>query len=307
MNAIGSDRNYGCRIKTDLVYKNYAAVVMENEVFRLTMLPGKGSDIIELLHKPSDTDFAWFTQLGLRRKEAIFADYQSQYQGGWQEIFPSLSAEHHHQGMPMPRYGEAALVEWAYDIVRDDPKEIGVRFSYTCRTMPLRLEKTVIMKSGVPGFSFTETATNLSPAPLHADWGHHITFGTPFLQPGTVIELPTEELPKFVTLEKGAPYDFSVHNKLTDGMYRLLRPDGIGAEVRWNKERWPCLWFWREFGGNLGGPYYGCNYNVGLEMFSSPPAHTLAENVEKGTAIAFEPYASLDAELHFSVIDQRTL
>ncbi|RAP77899.1 DUF4432 family protein [Paenibacillus montanisoli] len=307
MNAIGSDRNYGCRIKTDLIYKGYAAVIMENEVFRLTMLPGKGSDVVELLYKPSDTDFIWFTQLGLRRKEPIFADYQSQYQGGWQEIFPSLSADHNHEGMNMPRYGEAALVEWAYDVVQDDPEAIGVRFSYTCRTMPLRLEKTITMKSGDAGFSISETVTNLSPAPLHADWGHHITFGEPFLQPGTVIELPAEEMPRYVTPAKGSPYEFCWFDTVTEGKYRLLRPDGIGAEVRWDKERWPCLWFWREFGGNKGGPYYGCNYNVGLEMFSSAPAHKLIDNVEKGTAIAFEPYASHHSELHFAVIDQRAI
>jgi hypothetical protein len=162
------------------------------------------------------------------------------------------------------------------------------------------------MNSGISGFSIKETVTNLSPARLHADWGHHITFGTPFLQPGTVIELPTEEMPRYVTLERGGPYEFNVFRKLTDGAYRLVRPDGIGAEVRWDKERWPCLWFWREFGGDKGGPYYGCNYNVGLEMFSSPPAEKLIDNVEKGTAIGFEPYASHDSELHFAVIDQRS-
>ena len=34
---------------------------MENELLRLTILVGKGTDIIELLYKPKDIDFMWIS------------------------------------------------------------------------------------------------------------------------------------------------------------------------------------------------------------------------------------------------------
>ena len=41
-------------------------VALENEVVRVEVLVDKGSDIISFLHKPSDTDFMWHREAGLR-------------------------------------------------------------------------------------------------------------------------------------------------------------------------------------------------------------------------------------------------
>jgi hypothetical protein len=39
---------------------------MENELIRVTVLADKGADIIEFLHKPTDTDFLWRSPQGVR-------------------------------------------------------------------------------------------------------------------------------------------------------------------------------------------------------------------------------------------------
>ncbi|MFC5403409.1 hypothetical protein [Cohnella soli] len=298
-----ADRNYGCRIKTDLQYKGYAMIVMENELFRLSVLPGKGTDVIELLYKPADMDFAWLTQLGLRRAETAFADFQSRYEGGWQEIFPSLSGEHVYEGTKLATYGEAWLAEWDYAVVCDDEVDIAVRFEYKLRAMPFRIKKTIAMRAGEPGFRVSESIANESPATVYADWGHHITFGTPYLQPGVVVELPRTN-GTIVMPERGAPGGFDVLDDLSEGLYRLIRPDGLGAQVQWDLETWPYLWFWRDFGADKGGPYYGCHYNIGLEMFTSPPAASLADSRDAGTAIRFGAWEERRANLAFRVIDE---
>ena len=297
---MASDRNFGCRIKRDLVYKGYETVIMENELFRLMLLPGKGSDVIELLHKPSDTDFCWLTHLGLRRREPVFADFQSQYEGGWQEILPNIGGEDGGEGMvPLERYGEASLSEWDWSVVQDDPEQIKVRLSYTLRTLPLKVEKAIVMSAMSPGFTMEETVVNEAPARIDFDWGHHITFGTPFLQPGTRVELPGPYA-SCVTPERGGAGGFAAL-PVDEGRYRLVRPDGIGAQVSWDRETWPYLWFWRDFGESSAPPYYGLHYNVGLELFSSPPG-TLTESIERGTALRLEPHGSRSARLVFSVI-----
>ncbi|GGD90289.1 hypothetical protein [Paenibacillus nasutitermitis] len=296
------DRNYGCRIKQDLMYKGYETVVMENERFRLTILPGKGTDMVELLHKPTDTDFIWFTRLGLRRREPAFSDFQAQYEGGWQEILPHLSGRHEYKGTPMETYGEASLTSWSYQVMEDTPEVISVMFSNSLRTLPLTVEKTITMRSGQAGFRIEETLSNSSPAVVHADWGHHITFGTPFLKPGTMIHLPDGSGEAYCVPEQGSLGGFEVL-KAVHNQYKLTGPDGIGAEVGWNREVWPYVWFWRDFGGERVPPYYGCHFNVGLELFSSPPAASLEESEKRGTAIRLEPYGSLKSDLSFKVIE----
>jgi hypothetical protein len=267
---MSQDRNFGCRIRSDLIYKGYDAVIMENECFRIMMLPGKGSDVVELLHKPTDTDFVWYTRMGLRKREAAFMDFQQQYEGGWQEILPNLSGKHQYNGITMEAYGEVSLTSWDYVILEDAQDSIQVRFTNRLRTMPLRVEKTVRMVSGEPGFSFVETVHNESPAELHLDWGHHITFGTPFLAPRTVIELPGSHKP-YIVPEQGSEGGFDAM-VAGEGRYRLMREDGMGAEVLWDHTIWPWLWFWREYGKDHGPPYYGNHFNVGLEVFTSSPA-----------------------------------
>jgi hypothetical protein len=295
-----NDRNYKCRIKQDLIYKGYSALVMENELFRLTILPGKGTDVIELLHKPSDTDFCWFTELGLRRKEAVFADFQTQYEGGWQEILPNLSGKHIHQGIEMEAYGEVSLVEWDYEVIKNHTEEIIVRFFYSLRTLPLTIEKVIKMTSGQAGFSLFESILNDSNENIEFDWGHHITFGTPFLVPGIEIELPAP-YSSFTVPDRGSKGGFE-SRRVEEGRYRLIREDGIGVDLQWDKDVWPYVWFWRDFGGEVIPPYYGMHFNVGLEMFSSPPTASLTESIEKGTSIRLEASCAKKSELHFTVL-----
>ncbi|GAA3311805.1 hypothetical protein [Nonomuraea dietziae] len=61
------------------------------------MLADKGGDVVEFLHKPSDTDLVWLSPQGLRRPlppaggrtdVGAFVDH---YEGGWQESSPTAA------------------------------------------------------------------------------------------------------------------------------------------------------------------------------------------------------------------------
>lgn len=88
------ERNYGCRI-TQTIFRGLRTVTLENELIRVTVLADKGSDIIEFLHKPTDTDFMWRSPQGVRnpttfvptipRPEGAFLDY---YEGGGRSVCP---------------------------------------------------------------------------------------------------------------------------------------------------------------------------------------------------------------------------
>jgi hypothetical protein len=48
-------------------------------------------------------------------------------------------------------------------------------------------------------------------------------------------------------------------------------------------------------------PFFGSDYNIGLEMFNVPPKLTLSEAVERGLALAVPPLGSITSWLEFEV------
>lgn len=281
----------------------YEMVILESDVFRLVILPSKGTDLIELLHKPSQTDFMWWTALGLKAATEPPSDFQSQYQGGWQEIFPNLGSSHIHNGVSLRAYGEVCLLPWSYKIVIDQPDHVAVCFYITLHDLQFKLEKTIHLRNGMAGFEFKECATSLANTVQHADWGQHITFGEPFLTPGTTLELPSPTRPSFTIPERGTAGGFEALDDITQGMYRLIRPDGLRVQISWDASLWSCLWFWRDFAGENVAPYFGQHFNIGLEMFSSKPAERLQDNINLGTALRFEAGQTRASWLRFEVID----
>jgi catechol 2,3-dioxygenase-like lactoylglutathione lyase family enzyme len=303
-NTSAKSQDANCRTSNYTKLEGYEAVVLENDLFRLTVLPGKGSDIVELLHKPNDTDLMWWTAFGLLPASNLPTDFQSQYEGGWQEIFPNLAGSHVHEGVLLQAYGQVSLIPWSHEVVTDEPDHVAVCFSVNLQTLPFRLEKTIHVRRDIPGFQLEERAINLSSLEQYADWGHHITFGEPFLTPQTRLELPSPKRPSFVIPERGAAGGFEALADLTQGQYRLIRPDGMGARVSWDASVCPYLWFWRDFAGENVAPYFGRHFNIGLELFSSPPAERLQDNIDAGTALRFEAGQTRDFWLHFEVIHE---
>ncbi|MFG3441496.1 DUF4432 family protein [Nonomuraea sp. NPDC047897] len=189
-------RNWAARLRP-VVLDGLRAVVLENERLRVTVVPGKGGDVVEFLDKRSDTDFVWLSPQGLRDPAghlrgagddvALFTD---DYEGGWQECFPNGGAPSEYRGARLAQHGEVAGLPWAAEVVADREDEVAVRLSVRTRRMPYLLEKTFRLRSGTAVLEVEGRATNESDVPLHAMWGQHLVYGRPFLRPGARIRLP---------------------------------------------------------------------------------------------------------------------
>ena len=97
-------RNHSCRIHDNFKIGKLAAVVLENEKLRITVVAGRGADVVEFLHKPDDLDLVWLSVKGLADGEVNY-NYQDplgtfidEYPGGWQTIFPNGGAASNDQG-----------------------------------------------------------------------------------------------------------------------------------------------------------------------------------------------------------------
>lgn len=266
---------------------------------------------------------------------ATFLDY---YPGGWQEIFPNGGAPSSYLGASFGQHGEVSNLPWDYRVVEDGEDAVAVRFSVRTQKMPFLLEKLLRLRSGEGGIQFEETLTNESAVHLRAMWGHHIVFGRPFLEEGCRVRMPegTSVVPHDEPIdpdgrrvrggesyswplaadESGAEVDLSVlpargtpseivyMRNLSEGWYEIDNPKkNLGFRVEWAVRQMPYLWFWQEFGASSFYPWYGRNYNVGLEPFSSFPTNGIEGAVENGTALSIGPSETKMFSLRADVLE----
>jgi hypothetical protein len=189
-------RNWGCRLHETTV-QGIEAVVLENRSLRLTVLTGKGTDLVECLYKPLDLDFVWLTADGIRDPADVaggaaddVAAFIDHYEGGWQEVFPNGGAPASLQGAALAQHGEVAGLPWDWEIVSDRAEAVALRCTVRARRLPFRLAKTIRLAGDGPVLEIESTSTNESGVTLPAMWGAHVALGRPFLRPGSRIRLP---------------------------------------------------------------------------------------------------------------------
>jgi hypothetical protein len=96
-------------------------------------------------------------------------------------------------------------------------------------------------------------------------------------------------------------------SELDTGEYKLLnRSLGLGVQLTWDKEQFPYLWYWLEWGGSFGYPFYGRCRVAALEPFSSIPGTGLANALGRGTALLFSAGEQRSTELTLSVLPVTT-
>jgi galactose mutarotase-like enzyme len=328
------ERNFGCRI-WETLYRGLPMVTLENEALRVSLLAGKGADVFEFLHKPTDTDFMWRSPLGVRnpahfvpsvgRADGAFLDY---YEGGWQECFPTGGNAIEHAGTSFGLHGEVSLMPWDYAIEVDTPATVAVKFWVRTVRTPFLLEKTVRLERHSSVLHIAARVVNEGAEPLDFVWGQHPAFGAPFLDDSCVIDLPgatvqTLELEANSRLAaatglhwphalgrdgaeihlahipgpEAKSHDLAFLSDLQAGWYALTNTNRqVGFGMVWPLQVFPALWFWQVYGGAFGSPWYGRTYNIALEPWTSPHA-TLHEAQAHGTQRTLAAGAALTVEL----------
>ncbi|HLV97341.1 MAG TPA: DUF4432 family protein [Ktedonobacterales bacterium] len=323
-------RNWGARI-LEYTYQGMRTVFLENEQLRIGILVDKGTDLFEFTYKPQDQDFIWLSPGGVRNPTSYLstspdplATFLDAYPGGWQEIVPNGGAPSSYLGAHFGQHGEVSNLPWDYRILEDTEEQVAVIFTVRLQKVPFAVEKTLRLRSGERCLSIEEVLVNESDIPLRAMWGHHITFGQPFLDEHCSIRLPeqitvhshpTPIHPQgrrvngnklyswpFVEGVDGGLIDLSrmpsrgtiseivYLSGFQQGWYEIFNQrKGLGLRVEWDAQTMPYLWFWQEFGASHGYPWYGRAYTIGLEPFSSHPTDGIAQAVANETALVLAP------------------
>lgn len=291
-------RNWGARVHEGGRFAGYRCVVVENATLRVTLLDGRGADVVEFLHKPTDTDFCTFARRGLRPPDASRGrPFMDIYYGGWQEVFPSGGTPCVHGGAQFDQHAEVALLPWRVEVVRDTPEQVVVALETRCLQTPFRLRRTLTLDATTPRLEVESTAFNESPSSLPVMWGQHLAFGAPYGGPDCRLTLPegarvipvpgSLELPALTQApQPGERASVTYLTGFRDGRYTVRAPSRpVGLEVTWEAALLPYLWCWRE-AGTPGFPWYGREYFFGLEPFAGYPTEGLAAAVANGSALA---------------------
>ena len=335
MNSYLAPRNFGCRI-TEFNFMGYSAVALQNESLRITVLAGKGADLIEFLYKPVDLDFLWLSYPGLRPAGLptvgvpdASGSFLDTYPGGWQEVLPNFGEPCVHKGASLGLHAEVSLLPWQYTILQDDPTCVSVQFSVRCIRTPFALTRVMTLCPGSV-LRLQEKLVNESSETVDCTWGHHPALGGAFLDetcrihvPPCRVKTPQEYVSPNARLEKaqdsvwpfvrtrgGEMVDLSIvpppsqksHDMaylydLKAGWYAVTNQSrNVGFGMVWDSRLFKYLWFWQVFRGWSGYPWYGMTYNMALEPCSSYPP-SLAQAVQSGTQLRLEPGERVETEL----------
>jgi hypothetical protein len=319
-------------------------VELENDLLKISILAGRGADLAELTYKPKNFNLAWQTSTGWPTKKtpvnhpADVDSFLNGYPGGWQSVFPNGGAPSKYKGIEFGQHDEVSMLSWDYEIVKDHEEEISIKFTTFTQKVKFKYEKTFSLRKGEAIVFLDEKVTNLVDGTNEAMWGNHISFGEPFIDEFSRIEIDasTRVIPHPEAIssvgrrvglqnefkwpmaygENGEVIDFSripakntmseilyLHG-FTNACYLVTSPtQGLAARVTWDRTNFPYLWFWQEFGGANEYPWFGKHFNIGLEPFSSYPTNGLAEAVSNGSALVFAPFEEKTSSLKFEVLE----
>lgn len=328
-----------CAITDEYQRKGLDVLHLENEALRVEILVGKGGDVTEIRDKRTDTNVLFETPHewhppgeGIGHSDSVFT-FMDSYPGGWQNVLPAAGGPTTVDGAPFALHGESSLVPWEYRILDDTNERVAVRLSATLSRYPYDLERDISLASGESTLRVTDTVQNSGEVGTYYSWLQHIALGSPLIGPSASLSVPCEtvhvdpgmtndtaRLPpgetfdwpvyRFndgeVDLRKFPPKKARVHDLvaltgLDDGRYTVTNPDlDLGVTVSFPASMYEYLWYWQPFGGFTDAPYFGRNYNVGLEPCTSIPNAGLSEAIENGTANHLDAGEQVTATVEFT-------
>lgn len=305
-------------------------VQLSSSQMAVTVLPGKGCDIVSLTDRRTGVDVLLKTPWPQRPPGTLPPRATSQmawldrYPGGWQLLVPNGGPDTEAAGTTWGFHGEACLLPWALHDVTPSTAHLSVELF----TAPLRIERRLTVTDAT--LRVEERITNTAPVPLDFMWSHHPAFGAPFLEAGCRLETTaatfrTDDVTSggLLAPDQKTPWPTA---RARDGAEVDLReipgPDqpreGLGyltdfpgeeataaitnprlaltARLRWPRAVFPHAWLWQEVHGTPGFPWFKRLYTVAVEPASTIPGLGLAAAVRRGGhPVHLDPHGSRDA------------
>jgi galactose mutarotase-like enzyme len=329
----------------DASYRGVDAVALENSLVRVSVLPEKGADVVELRDRRVDADVLFDAPHNWQPLDGAYvpstdagANWMDYYPGGWQDCLPLAGNDPSAHGAAYGIHGETSLQAWEYDVVEDSPDRAEVAFTCNLVRYPFHVERTLALEGGSSTLSVTERVVNEGAVELPYVWLQHLAYGAPLLSGDTVVDLPggrvtVEEEPQGespltcgesfdwpesesgVDMRDVPPRDAGVHDlsyvhDLPEGWYAVTdRAEEFGVAVSFDHSLFESVWCWRAFGGFEASPFFGREYVLGLEPCTGWPAGDVPESHDEdgtGTLERLSPGETVETSLEVTTyVDRR--
>lgn len=108
----------------------WETAVLDNDVLRVLVLPGKGGEISEVWHLPSGSQLLWHAPWELRRGPRVEpgTQFDDWYAGGWQDLLPNGDAACEVGDVSHEFHGESWALPWC--AVRNPNRRLGLTLTF---------------------------------------------------------------------------------------------------------------------------------------------------------------------------------
>jgi len=262
-------------VNADWTYRGLRAVLLENRLLRIVILPELGAKIWQITYKPCDTDLLWNNPRAPAQRQPINSRYDDVWSGGWDELFPNDEAGFI-DGESYPDHGEVWTGEWQAEPFRGRD-EVGVTLRFITPISAIAIEKRIVLRRDSAQIHFHHVLHNPTAAPFSFLWKlhpalavtpqHRIDFpamrvniepafpgtlaGAPssFDWPETTIDGRTVDLRRITPTNERQLY-FFYGSDLQDGWCALTdTATGLACGLRFDPQVFPACWLFASYGG----------------------------------------------------------
>jgi galactose mutarotase-like enzyme len=228
------------------------------------------------------------------------------YPGGWQMNLPVAGMGREIPGTEYGLHGETALIPWEVAETHQDEDRAEVTLETSLVQYPFSVRRTFRLPASTPELEIEAEVSNNSRMDLEYTWQEHIALGKPLISEETEIDVPAErglvesdsdafpngrlkngesfQWPaapgrdgseidlRSVPSEDSEIHDLAFALELSEDRYTVSNPSlDLGFTFEFPTDLFESVWYWQAFNGHMEAPFYGRNYNIGLEPTTGYP------------------------------------
>lgn len=136
------------RFEKDWKLNECSVLRIESDVLRIDVLPELGGKIYHWLHKPTDRDFLWQHPRIMPRIMPSGMNYDDNFSGGWDELFPNGEAGPYNHEM-YPDHGEYWTRPFEWEVLQSRT-ELTLHLWAEGGVTPTRMERWMTLAASSP-------------------------------------------------------------------------------------------------------------------------------------------------------------
>jgi galactose mutarotase-like enzyme len=131
------------KVSADWTLHGLKAIVLENRLLRIVVLPEAGAKIWQITYKPLDADLLWNHPRIDPARQPLHARYDDVWSGGWDELFPNDEAGLI-LGDMLPDHGELWTGSWKAEPF-EQSDAVGIHLRYVTPISNFLVERTLLL------------------------------------------------------------------------------------------------------------------------------------------------------------------